>query len=221
MKRKICNPCILSNSLTYCGDALSTIGVEEGDKYADVLSKIDNAIQSSSGGAIPTTRSINAGTGLTGGGNLSTNRTIALSTASIDSLNKADTAVQPSALGNYVPTTRTVSAGTGMAGGGALSANQTLSLNSTTISSLSKADTAFQQDNIKFGSTSFTLDGVETTFNIAHGMASMPTSFALTFSDGGNLDFIQSVRTIDNTNIIITCQTPPNGQITVFWQAFM
>lgn len=44
MKRKVCNPCILSNSLTYCGDALSTIGVESGDKYADVLSKIDTAL---------------------------------------------------------------------------------------------------------------------------------------------------------------------------------
>lgn len=45
-------------------------------------------------GAVPTSRTITAGTGLTGGGDLSTNRTIALSTASINSLALADTALQ-------------------------------------------------------------------------------------------------------------------------------
>ena len=30
MKRKVCNPCVLSNALVYCGDALPTIGVESG-----------------------------------------------------------------------------------------------------------------------------------------------------------------------------------------------
>lgn len=58
-------------------------------------------------GNLPTnSRSINTGTGLTGGGNLSADRTIALNGASIASLAKADTALQPapnfvSRAGNY------------------------------------------------------------------------------------------------------------------------
>lgn len=43
-------------------------------------------------------RTISAGTGLTGGGSLAANRTIALSSTSISSLGKADTAVQPGSL---------------------------------------------------------------------------------------------------------------------------
>lgn len=43
-------------------------------------------------------RTISAGSGLTGGGNLSADRTIALSTSSIASLAKADSALQPEAL---------------------------------------------------------------------------------------------------------------------------
>lgn len=45
-------------------------------------------------GAVPIGRTITAGTGLTGGGDLSANRSIALSTASINSLALADTALQ-------------------------------------------------------------------------------------------------------------------------------
>ncbi|NIL89988.1 hypothetical protein RhoFasSB10_02304 [Rhodococcus fascians] len=44
--------------------------------------------------AAPTSRSISAGTGLTGGGDLTANRTVALNSTSIASLVKADTAVQ-------------------------------------------------------------------------------------------------------------------------------
>ena len=70
-------------------------------------------------GAVSPSISIDTGTGLTGGGNLSTNRTISLSSASLESLSRADTAVQPS---------RTVNTGTGLTGGGDLSVNRTLSL---------------------------------------------------------------------------------------------
>lgn len=45
---------------------------------------------------------INAGTGLTGGGDLTANRTISLDAASIASLALADTAIQP---GGVIPTT--------------------------------------------------------------------------------------------------------------------
>lgn len=76
-----------------------------------------------------------AGTGLTGGGDLSADRTIALSHASLLSLAKADTAVQPAI---------TITAGTGLTGGGNLTANRTVALNAASIASLGKADTAIQ-----------------------------------------------------------------------------
>lgn len=62
---------------------------------------------------VPTTRSVNAGTGLTGGGNLSSDITIAFDT------NWGDI--------RYAYRTREIIAGTGLLGGGDLSANRTLS----------------------------------------------------------------------------------------------
>lgn len=50
--------------------------------------------------AVPVTRVISAGAGLAGGGALSADREIALSSGSVASLAKADTAVQPGALGS-------------------------------------------------------------------------------------------------------------------------
>ena len=68
--------------------------------------------------AVQPARSITAGAGLTGGGDLSANRTIALSAASQAAIAAAQTAVQP---------TVQIIAGTGLTGGGNLSANRTLS----------------------------------------------------------------------------------------------
>lgn len=53
-------------------------------------------------GAVPGTRTVTAGTGLTGGGNLTADRSIALSAASVTSLGKADTALQSAAIGSTV-----------------------------------------------------------------------------------------------------------------------
>ena len=88
--------------------------------------------------AVPINRQVTAGNGLTGGGPLSSNITLALSSTSLTSLGKADTAVQPA---------RTISAGTGLTGGGDLSANRTISLSAATQASLMNADTAVQHDD--------------------------------------------------------------------------
>lgn len=102
---------------------------------------------------VTSARSISTGTGLTGGGNLSTNRTISLNNDSIASLALADTALQPgdaatSAQGSLADTavqpSRTIATGTGLTGGGDLSANRTIALNAASIASLALADTAIQ-----------------------------------------------------------------------------
>jgi hypothetical protein len=83
---------------------------------------------------VQNTRQILAGTGLTGGGNLTADRTLALNAASIASLNLADTAVQPA---------RQVNTGTGLTGGGDLSANRTLSLTGQALALHNFTNTGF------------------------------------------------------------------------------
>lgn len=90
-------------------------------------SKADSAVQPS--------RTISAGTGLVGGGDLSADRSFALSTTALASLALADTAVQPA---------RAITAGTGLTGGGNLSADRTISLSTATHASLALADSAVQ-----------------------------------------------------------------------------
>lgn len=105
-------------------NALNSIIIDVGDLQADKADKIIT---------------VSAGTGLTGGGDLSANRSIALDSTSVASLGKADTAVQP---------TRSITAGTGLTGGGDLSANRTIALDSAAIASLGKADTAVQPGDL-------------------------------------------------------------------------
>lgn len=82
-------------------------------------------------GYTPTSRTLTAGTGIATIGDLSANRTIALSAGSITSLGLADSSVQPA---------RTITAGTGLTGGGTLAADRTISLSSGSIASLALAD---------------------------------------------------------------------------------
>ncbi|MFH5211437.1 hypothetical protein ACHIPZ_25015 [Antrihabitans sp. NCIMB 15449] len=79
------------------------------------LGKADTAVQP--------TRTVSAGTGLSGGGDLSADRSFAVAYGTA-----AGTAAEgnDSRITGAVPNTRTVSAGTGLTGGGALTANRSL-----------------------------------------------------------------------------------------------
>lgn len=71
------------------------------------------------------------------------------------------------------------------------------------------------------GATNVIFDGIETVFIIPHNFGIVPSSFAVTFGDASQVDFVQSVRTIDSVNITITCQNPPNqGSQILYWQVF-
>lgn len=82
-------------------------------------------------GAPPTTRTITAGTGLTGGGDLSANRTLTVTYGT-----SAGTAAQgnDSRIVGAVQTTRTLTAGTGLTGGGTLAADRTFAADFGTAS---------------------------------------------------------------------------------------
>jgi hypothetical protein len=106
-------------------------------------------------GAVPSTRTIATGTGLTGGGDLSQNRTIAIAAGGVGQAQLSLTGVvagtygsgsavpvvtvddtgrvtsattTPLAITGYVPDTRSVLAGSGLTGGGPLSSDVTLSV---------------------------------------------------------------------------------------------
>jgi len=107
-------------------------------------------------GAVPSTREINTGSGLGGGGDLSANRTLFILPEGVDDSRLTTTGVAagtygaadtipvftvnaqgrvtgvtdtPIVLSNYVPTSRTITAGAGLTGGGDLSTNRTLAVN--------------------------------------------------------------------------------------------
>lgn len=69
------------------------------DAVRALLTAAGSAVQPAAlGGYVPTSRSVTAGSGLTGGGTLSADRSLALSAPTLSSLSKADTAVQPAGL---------------------------------------------------------------------------------------------------------------------------
>ena len=105
---------------------------------------------------VPVTRQVIAGTGMTGGGQLSSNVTLSIAPGGVGSTELANSGVTPGVYGTatnipvftvdtkgrvtaattvpatisgYVPDTRQVIAGTGLSGGGQLSSNVTLSAN--------------------------------------------------------------------------------------------
>jgi hypothetical protein len=82
---------------------------------------------------VPTTRSVSSGTGLTGGGDLSGDRTLSVlfGTTSGTAAEGNDSRIV-----NATPNTRTITAGTGLSGGGDLSANRTIDLDIASASDL-------------------------------------------------------------------------------------
>ena len=107
-------------------------------------------------GAVPSTREINTGSGLSGGGDLSANRTLFILPGGVDDSMLTTTGVTagaygaadsvpvltinaqgrvtgvtntPIVLANYVLTSRTITAGAGLSGGGDLSTNRSFAVN--------------------------------------------------------------------------------------------
>lgn len=110
-------------------------------------------------GAVPSSRTITGGSGLTGGGDLSADRVISIAAGGVGFSQLADSGVvagtygdpanipvltvdakgrvtiastTPINLGGYVPTSRSILAGAGLTGGGTLAADRTISLTLST-----------------------------------------------------------------------------------------
>lgn len=91
-------------------------------------------------GAVPSTRTLTAGTGLTGGGDLSANRTL---NVNVGTTAGTVAAGDDARITGAVQNSRTITAGVGLTGGGDLSANRTLNVNvGTTAGSVAAGDDA-------------------------------------------------------------------------------
>lgn len=134
-------------------DDIATIGARQGHWWLNTSdSSVHICINSTASSAIwqevtPNTRTITAGTGLTGGGTLDADRTISIASTAVSTgtygsaslipiftvnaqgqlTNATTTAVNTTTLG-AVPTSRTLTAGTGLTGGGDLSADRSFAL---------------------------------------------------------------------------------------------
>lgn len=149
---------------------LTTESYDPGDirSYLDSRIKdLQEEIDAGGGGTgVSPNRKVEAGAGLTGGGDLSADRTLSLNETTLASLAKADTSVQPA---------RAVNTGTGLTGGGNLSTNRTIALSAASIESLAKADTALQPGSVtpaSIGAIPTTDIAVTTTANRIYGTGS-------------------------------------------------
>ena len=158
------------------------------------------------GGLVPDTRRVIAGTGLTGGGALSADVTLALATNIIDLINGA------------VQRTQKVNAGTGMTGGGPLSGDVTLSAkltdsvsstDSTTVASATAVKAAYDAAESKLSLSGGTVAGSLSIRNILDLIGTAPATeqeLGLYLLDKNNNimgghDFIHSVGNLKITQM--------------------
>lgn len=120
-----------------------------------------NAAQASADAKVPTSRLITAGTGLTGGGDLSADRTLTVAYGTT-----AGTAAQgnDTRITTAVPNTRLITAGTGLTGGGDLSADRTL-----TVAYGATSTTACVGDDARLSDTRIPTDNSVTSAKIVDG----------------------------------------------------
>ena len=103
--------------------------------------------------------------------------------------------------------------------------NTKLNVNNTEIKLISDGQITIDAPEIvltnnRYGAQELTFDGSTMLFNISHGLGVVPSYFSLTFSDGKNTEFIQSLRTVDSNRITIECENPPTGSMIVYWQVY-
>lgn len=128
--------------------ALATdVTIQKADATHDgYLSSTDwSTFNSSAMGSVPATRNINTTAPLTGGGNLSADRTLAI-TQSGAATDGYLSSVDWNTFNNKVPATRAINTGTGLQGGGNLSADRTLSLTNTAVTPGSYTNTNLTVD---------------------------------------------------------------------------
>jgi hypothetical protein len=154
-------------------------------------------------GKAPTSRLISAGTGLTGGGDLSLNRTISADLADQAEAEAGSNNTKlmtplrvAQALALRVPSTRTISAGTGLSGGGDLSADRSFALTGQALLLHNLASNGlFVRNGGAIAARTIT-SGTGITVSNGNGTAGDPV-VAITGSTNG-----QAIAGTDNTSVM-------------------
>ena len=196
--------------------------------HAATKGYVDSAVANIGiGGYVPTSRTISTTNGITGGGDLTANRTLSLDstvvrttgdqtiggtktfsspvvvatpTGSTHATTKAyvDSAIANIGIGGYVPASRTIATGSGLTGGGDLTANRTLTVDSTVVRTTGDQTIG----GIKTFSSAVVLSTAGTATNHAvRADRSILTGSGLT--GGGNLTANRTL-TVDSTVIRTT-----------------
>lgn len=161
----------------------------------DNLTDLDSRVTTNASGKADKTTTVSAGTGLTGGGDLSANRTLTVAYGTT-----AGTATQgnDTRVANAVQTSRLVTAGTGLTGGGDLSADRTLTVAyGNTSTTAASGDRALALENIAATRGRWYISDVTTTPNYTSG-ANVP--FVTADGDAASgMTLSTGVLTITNT----------------------
>lgn len=129
------------------------------DQYGRLTAAANVTITPAAIGAVPTARTVTAGSGLTGGGDLSANRTFDIGAGTGITVNADDVALDTTSTRNTDHTSVTLTAGNGLTGGGDISANRTFTVGAGTGITVNADDVAVDTTVVA------TLTGAQTLTN--------------------------------------------------------
>jgi len=163
------------------------------DAYGRLSAAANVTITPAAIGAVPTSRTITAGAGLTGTGDLSADRTLAVGAGTGITVNADDIALDTTSTRNTDHASVTLTAGAGLTGGGDISANRTFTVGAGTGITVNADDVAIDATVVA------TLTGAQTLTNKTFGTPPIFPEYTVAG--------VPSAATYDNGVIIVSNET--------------
>jgi hypothetical protein len=193
----------LNNTLDKTGDtmtgALTLSGAPSSNLHAATKAYVDTA----DAGKAATTTTVSAGTGLTGGGDLSANRTLSIADSGVTTAKIADSSVTTAKIANSAVTSAKLASGAAVANIGYTPVNPS----EFTGANQSKATSGFQKLPgglvLQWGEISSTIDSAQTfSFTTTFSSACVFVSLVRTDNSGGNVQVNASSYTTTGFTLV-------------------